>query len=132
MNEYSLPIRVYIEDTDAGGIVFYANYLKYFERVRTELVRASGYQLRAGMEQNINYVVHSLDIRYIKPARLDDELVVHAKVVKISKTYFQVRQWATNAEAEVLVEGNVKVACVEFDTGKPRKMPAALVEALAE
>lgn len=130
MNEFSLPIRVYIEDTDAGGIVFYANYLKFFERARTELVRASGYQWRAHLEGNINYVVHSLELKYIKPAKLDDEIVAHAKVEKLAKTYFQVSQWVTRGD-DVLVKGSVKVACTDLDSGKPRAMPSELVSALS-
>lgn len=129
MIEFSLPIRVYIEDTDAGGIVFYANYLKYFERARTELVRKAGYELRAHLNENISYVVHSLNLRYLKPARLDDEVVAHAKVAKLGRTYFEFEQKVTLNE-EVLVEGGVKVACTHLDSGKPRALPDALVSAL--
>lgn len=127
---YALPIRIYIEDTDAGGIVFYANYLKFFERARTELVRSLGYELRAGMNCNINYVVHSLDVKYIKPATLDDLITVHAQVEQVGRTFFKVRQWATNASDDVLVEGNVKIACTHLDSGKPRVLPDDLANIL--
>ena len=84
---FSIPIRVYIEDTDAGGIVFYANYLKFMERARTEFVRSLGVELRAGMQQNISYVVHSLEIEYKKSAKLDDLVTVSAEVVTLGKTF---------------------------------------------
>lgn len=129
MMEFSLPIRIYIEDTDAGGIVFYANYLKFFERARTEMVRQAGYELRAHLDDNISYVVHSLDIRYLKPALLDDQVKAHAKVEKIGRTYFQLKQWVSRDD-QVLVEGNVKVACTTLDSGKPRALPQEMIKAL--
>ena len=81
MLEYKLPIRVYIEDTDAGGIVYYVNYLKYFERARTELIRSMGVDKTAVMEDGSVFVVTSASIDYLLPARLDDEIVARATVV---------------------------------------------------
>jgi tol-pal system-associated acyl-CoA thioesterase len=127
---YSLPIRVYIEDTDAGGIVFYANYLKFFERARTEFIRSKGFQLRAGFESNVSYVVHSLEIKYLKPARLDDLVFATACVEKVARTYLQFSQQVMNEDGECLVEGRVKVACVTLDTAKPRVLPAELIQQL--
>ena len=81
MSEYRLPIRVYIEDTDAGGIVYYVNYLKYFERARTELIRSLGVAKTAVMEDGSVFVVTSAAIDYHVPARLDDQLEAVAEVV---------------------------------------------------
>ena len=127
---HTIPIRIYIEDTDAGGIVFYANYLKFFERVRTEFFRARGFELRRGLDNNINYVVHSLSIQYKKSARLDDEITVTAEVIKLGKTFLLFKQFALNNKNEILVEADVKVACLYFDTAKPQRLPNALLESL--
>ncbi len=125
--QFRWPVRVYIEDTDAGGIVFYANYLKYFERARTEFVRAQGIALRAGLASNINYVVHSLQVKYHKPARLDDELVVVARLSGLGRTYLDFEQWVEDVHANRLVEGEVRIACTHLDSGKPRRLPEELV-----
>ena len=79
MQEYLL--RVYYEDTDAQGVVYYANYLKFFERARTELLRAVGYEQMKLMEEKIIFVVRSLDLKLLKPARLDDQLVIKTDLV---------------------------------------------------
>jgi len=128
---FTWPIRVYVEDTDAGGIVFYANYLKYFERARTEFIRAAGFEWRHGFADNISYVVHSLDIKYLKSARLDDSIRVTVELKKMGKTYLLFKQQVINEAGELLVEGNVKIACVHLETSKPRVLPAEMVEKLS-
>ncbi|MCP5160302.1 MAG: tol-pal system-associated acyl-CoA thioesterase [Hahellaceae bacterium] len=128
--EFHWPVRVYIEDTDAGGIVFYANYLKFMERARTEFVRSLGLNLREGLRDNISYVVAHLDVRYIKSALLDDELTVSVSLAKQGRVYMQFDQKITNKKNELLVTGHVKVACVELCTGKPRPLPESLIAAL--
>lgn len=129
-DQADFPVRVYIEDTDAGGIVFYANYLKYFERARTEFFRARGFELRKGIADNINYVVHSLSIQYKKSARLDDELVVTTTVVSVGKTYLVFSQKVFNQEKELLVDADVKIACLHYDSAKPRRLPDSLVSSI--
>lgn len=89
---FELPIRVYIEDTDAGGIVFHAKYLHYMERARTEWVRSCGVGLRAGLADNISYVVQRLDIHYAVAAKLDDELLVTAEPVAFGRVWMDFRQ----------------------------------------
>jgi len=131
-NGYALPIRVYIEDTDAGGIVYYANYLKFFERARTEFIRSLGFDLRHSLSENISYVVHSLDIKYIKSAKLDDLIDVTVEIEKIGRTYFLFRQRAMNEYQACLAEGYVKVACVNLGTAKPRRLPEELYEKLGQ
>ena len=82
-SEFVLPVRVYIEDTDAGGIVYYVNYLKFMERARTEYLRSLGYQHYALAEENFQFVVHSAQINYRKPGRIDDDLRVSARLVAL-------------------------------------------------
>jgi len=128
---FSLPVRVYIEDTDAGGIVFYANYLKFMERARTEFIRHLGFELRAGLQENISYVVHSLEVKYHKPAKLDDLLSVSAEVSKVANTYITFTQKVYAECGALLVSAQVKVACVSFDEGKPRRLSEKLRCALS-
>jgi len=110
--------------------VFYANYLKFMERARTEFIRSLGVELRAGMKQNISYVVHSLEIKYHKPAKLDDLVVVTANVSKVGKTFLIFEQRVIDKNETVLVSAQVKVACVSLDTGKPRALGSELINAL--
>lgn len=126
----SFPIRVYIEDTDAGGIVFYANYLKYFERARTEFFRARGFELRKGIAENINYVVHSLSVQYKQSARLDDELMVSTQVIKTGKTFLIFAQKVFNQEKQLLVDAEIKIACLHYDSAKPRRLPESLISSI--
>lgn len=131
--EFSLPVRVYIEDTDAGGIVYYVNYLKFMERARTEFMRSKGFDKAAVGGDGQLMVVHSANVNYRKPARLDDELEVSAKIVQLRRSYLvfaqQVRLKGSN---EVLCDGEVKVACVDADTMKPKAMPQAIQDALSQ
>jgi tol-pal system-associated acyl-CoA thioesterase len=123
----NFPVRVYIEDTDAGGIVFYANYLKYFERARTEFFRSRGYELRKGLAENINYVVHSLSVQYKQSARLDDELIISTQVIKTGKAFLVFNQKVFNQVKELLVDADVKIACLHYDSAKPRRLPESLI-----
>lgn len=133
MSGFRWPVRVYVEDTDAGGIVFYANYLKYFERARTEWVRSRGVALRGRLEEGIAFVVHSLNLRYLQPAFLDDELEVSADLVAATRTSMTFRQqaWRRGDEA-ALVSGEVRVACVQLPSGRPRRIPEDLDRVLKD
>ncbi|MBO6811362.1 MULTISPECIES: YbgC/FadM family acyl-CoA thioesterase [Marinobacter] len=129
---FELPIRVYIEDTDAGGIVFHAKYLHYMERARTEWVRSCGVGLRAGLADNISYVVQRLDIHYAVAAKLDDELLVTAEPVAFGRVWMDFRQRVMRAtDRKLLSDSNVRVACVALDTGRPRRLPENMQELLA-
>lgn len=129
---FELPIRVYIEDTDAGGIVFHAKYLHYMERARTEWVRSCGVGLRAGLAENISYVVQRLDIHYAVAAKLDDELLVTAEPVAFGRVWMDFRQRVLRAtDRKLLSDSNVRVACVALDTGRPRRLPENMQELLA-
>lgn len=121
---FELPIRVYIEDTDAGGIVFHAKYLHYMERARTEWVRSQGVGLRAGLEQNVSYVVQKMTLHYAAPAKLDDQLLVTAEPIAFSRVWMTFRQQVLRAgDRQLLCDAEVRVACIALDTGKPRRLP---------
>lgn len=123
MREYSLPVRVYIEDTDAGGIVYYVNYLKFMERARTELMRAAGYGKTAIFSHDSMFVVAETSIKYLKPATLDDELLVTAAVSEVRGVTLTFEQTVRRG-AEFLCNGTVQVACVDRQSLKPRRIPA--------
>ena len=125
MSEFVLPLRVYIEDTDAGGIVYYVNYLKFMERARTELLRSYGYDKPAFWADNLMFVVHSVEVNYRRPAQLDDELQVSATIAKVGRTYFDVAQQVRRGDT-ILCEGTVRVANVTRDGMKPSPLPAEM------
>ncbi|MEO0443363.1 MAG: YbgC/FadM family acyl-CoA thioesterase [Pseudomonadota bacterium] len=131
VNEFSLPIRVYIEDTDAGGIVYYVNYLKYCERARTELLRALGYGKAAVIAEDLLLVVRKAEIDYLSAARLDDELVATASIGKLARSYVIFHQEVRRA-GEVLCRVQVKIACVTTSGGTMQvtAMPADVQESL--
>lgn len=104
MKEFNWPVRVYYEDTDAGGVVFYANYLKFFERARTEMLRSVGFeQDNLLAEQNLIFVVRSVKVDYLKPARFNELLDVSAKVIEYKKTNFTFEQAITRPDRKSVV-----------------------------
>jgi 4-hydroxybenzoyl-CoA thioesterase len=124
--------RVYYEDTDAGGIVYYVNYLKFMERARTERLRDLGYAQSALVGENLLFVVHSAEARYHAPARLDDELLVSCEVIELNRASLRFRQRIRRvADEALLCEGQFLVACVRADSLKPRALPEALRAAFA-
>jgi len=129
--DFRLTVRVYYEDTDAAGIVYYANYLKFFERCRTEWLRSLGFDQRELAErERLQFVVADLSVQYHRPARLDDALAIDATIVERARTYVVFRQRARRG-AELLASARVKIACVDTGRMAPARMPAALVERLA-
>jgi len=132
---FEQPIRVYWEDTDAGGIVFYANYLKFFERARTEWLRALGFgQQRLRDESGGMFVVSETTVKYHAPARLDDTLVVTAQLQiggKASLTIAQQARLRTAGHTDrLLAEGTIRLGWVDSTTLKPGRIPAPVLEAL--
>ena len=127
MTAFALPVRVYIEDTDAGGIVYYVNYLKFMERSRTEFLRSLGYDKPAILGEGLLLVVHSAQVIYRRPARLDDQLKVTAEVVKIARTYVEFQQNVLRGN-ELMCEGLIRIACVSGETMKPNPIPIAMFE----
>ena len=125
------PLRVYMEDTDPGGIVYYVNYLKFMERARTELLRHCGGSQRALLAAEILLVVTRADCRYLSPARLDDELLVEVSLQRASgvRVCFQQRI-IRRPDARLLCEAEVDVACVRAFDMRPRRWPDRLLEAM--
>lgn len=122
--------RVYYEDTDAGGVVYYVNYLKFMERARTERLRHLGFSQAQLVQDNLLFVVHSSEARYHAPARLDDELRVTAQVLELNRASLRFVQQVWRAKDEVLLcEGQFLVAAVRADTFKPRAIPPELRDA---
>lgn len=128
--EFRLPIRVYVEDTDAGGIVFYANYLKYMERARTELMRSLGFD-KPALFDDMQFVVSQVSLKYHSPAILDDQISVTAVLSKASRVTFEMTQHVFRGD-ELLVEGWVKVACINSASKRPQGMPKPMFNALTE
>ncbi|WP_444908738.1 tol-pal system-associated acyl-CoA thioesterase [Microbulbifer sp. TRSA005] len=127
--EFGIPVRVYIEDTDAAGIVYYVNYLKYMERARTELLRFLGYDKPAMPQEGVLLVVHSAEVQYRRSARLDDALRATAAIGKLGRAAvtFEQKIWRGD---ELICEGVVKVACVADDSRRPCALPEPIYSAL--
>ncbi len=127
---FAWPVRVYWEDTDAGGIVFYANYLKFFERARTEWLRALGIG-QAHLREAVGgmFVVSETAVRYLAPARLDDELLVTAALQEEGRASLTIAQQALRGTT-VLAEGTIRIGWVDAATLRPGRIPAPILEAL--
>jgi len=127
---FRFTMRVYWEDTDAAGIVFYANYLKFFERARSEWLRSRGFeQERLRHEQGIAFVVAETSVRYRRPARLDDVIDVSVAVTRLGEASLTVAQQALRA-GELLAAGSIRVGCVDLGTFRPRRFPNDILSAL--
>jgi acyl-CoA thioester hydrolase len=123
MSEFTWRARVYWEDTDGGGVVFYANYLKYMERARTEWLRSMGHSQSELAEQHgFVFAVVEVKLNYRKPARLDDELDISCVPIPEGRASIRFQQTIRRGET-VLVEGEVRVACVDARTFRPRGLP---------
>jgi acyl-CoA thioester hydrolase len=130
---FTWPVRVYYEDTDTGGVVFYANYLKFFERARTEWLRAAGIeQQRLALLHHVMFVVKSTAVDYHAPAKLDDELKLSVVVERLGRASVQFSQEAwrvRSAESPVLLtSGTIKVGCVDTRTFRPCAIPEMVLD----
>ena len=130
---FAFPIRIYWEDTDAGGVVYHARYLHFFERARTEWLRASGIgQNELRERENVVFVVHALEIRFNAPARLDDLLTATVQPIERRSASFVVAQTLKREpEARALVEARVRVACLDATGFRPRPIPEHLLDVIA-
>ena len=123
---FRFPVRVYYEDTDAGGVVYYANYLKFMERARTEWLSSLGFDLAAvEREHGIVFVVHRLEIEFSKPAQLSDRLDVTMTLVELRRARLVADQTVTRGE-DVLTEARVTLACLDSSGWRPARIPATL------
>ena len=123
-------LRVYWEDTDAGGVVFYANHLKFFERARTEWLRHLGVAQQALRERTgAMFIVTDTRVSYRAPARLDDELQVTVRLQRLGSASMMIAQQAWR-DATLLAEGEIRIGCVDADTFRPRRIPGEVLATL--
>ena len=131
MIEFSWPVRVYYEDTDAGGVVYYANYLKYLERARTEFLRKLGIeQDELEREENIIFAVYSMTIDYLKPAYFNELLNVSAAIAGLRKASVCFQQTVCNQQNDTLCKAQVKITCINSKTLKPVSIPEFITKEL--
>lgn len=125
---FILPVRIYYEDTDSGGIVYHANYLKYMERARTEWLRTLGYSYEQGQRDGIGFAVRSAQVEFIKPAKHDDLLTVVSHIVKYGRASLVFKQiiHLANEPAVVFCTGLIKIACLNADF-RPCPLPNSLI-----
>lgn len=124
-------VRVYYEDTDAGGIVYYANYLKFFERARTEWLRALGINQTKFLEQNIGFVVRKVEMNNIASAKLDDLLEINSTITSLKRASLVFHQQITNQAKQVICTAIVRVACVNFQSHDTQRVkPVAIPESI--
>ncbi|MGM0831337.1 MULTISPECIES: tol-pal system-associated acyl-CoA thioesterase [Halomonas] len=124
-NGATMPVRVYMEDTDAGGIVYYVNYLKFMERARSEWLRTLGLNQQTLLDAGTQLVVYRLACHYSKPARLDDSLIVSTTVESVGKCRMTFLQQVQRDE-ELLCAATVEIACLCADKMRPKAWPQAL------
>ncbi len=140
LTEFFWPVRVYYEDTDSGGVVYYANYLKFMERARTELLRSMGYQQdQLQQELGIIFAVHSASIKYKKPARFNDELNVVTSISSLGKASISFKQsiylqstrnanGSNDAITGLLSEAEIKIACLNAKKFTAQSIPASIIK----
>lgn len=130
MTSFAFAVRVYWEDTDAGGIVYYANYLKFMERARTEWLRAVGVEQEPlRLEQGLMFVVVQADVNFRKPARYGDMLQVGCTLKERSRATLTFEQRVLRADTqELLVDGTVRIACLDAAKLKPRGLPQSVLQ----
>ena len=125
------PVRVYYEDTDAGGVVYHANYLRYMERARTERLRALGFELDELRErEDVLFVVRAMELDFFKPARFNESLWVTADVEQVKSASLMFKQAVLREEGEVLCAARVKVACLAAEAFRPKAIPDFIVQRL--
>lgn len=122
--------RVYYEDTDAGGVVYYANYLRFMERARTECLRSMGFDSPALMQEGVMLVVRRSDVHYRSPARLDDLVEVGTRLTRLGRAGFDVEQTLCLND-RLLCRGNMSLACVRVSSLRPAALPSDLYQALS-
>jgi acyl-CoA thioester hydrolase len=132
---FTIPVRVYWEDTDAGGVVYYANYLRFLERARSEWLRSLGIDQAAMLrDERLQFVVVEANIRYHRPARIDDELVVSVRLRELrgASVVFLQEIHRGAARGELLISASIRAACLASDSLRPRPLPVALTGQLCK
>ena len=131
MAVFKWPITVYYEDTDAGGVVYHSNYLKFFERARTELLREKGVSQGILLQESLGFVVKHVDIDFIQGARLDEQLTVETFIEEIKRVSLTFCQLLVNFEGKVLCKATVKVACIDNAKMKPTAIPLFILSEIS-
>ncbi len=121
------PVRVYFEDTDAGGVVYHARYVAFYERARTEMLREHGFHQQALLEEHIAFAVRKIAVEYLVPARLDDLLEVQSEIVLIRGASLTFAQRILNSHGSVLSHAEVLIACIDPHQMKPIALPKSIV-----
>jgi acyl-CoA thioester hydrolase len=137
--EFNWPVRVYYEDTDVAGVVFYANYLKFYERGRTEWLRSLGWEQDILIDKGLAFAVAHVDAKYIRPARFNDKLIVKTRISSVRKAsiIFEQEIYLVNEDEsddnkqQRVNKATIRVACVDMDTMTPAPMPSYLQEEIA-
>lgn len=127
---FSIDIRVYYEDTDAGGIVYNANYIKFMERARTEWLRSFSVEQDELMSRNIAFVVKHMDVDFVRPAKFNDVLKVTCEPVRFGGASITFSQHVYNANGDLLVKSAVKIACVDLKEMRPILIPNSIKEVI--
>lgn len=131
ISDFSWPVRVYYEDTDAGGVVYYANYLKFMERARTEWLRQLGIEQDGFLANGIAFVVRHIDINYHLPARFNAALEVSCNIIELRRASLTVAQTVSSSDQnQQFVSGQVTLACVDLTRNKPVAIPKTIMEVL--
>ena len=127
---FSLPIRIYFEDTDSGGVVYHSNYLKFMERARTEWLRSIGIDQRhLKQDSHIMFVVHRIDIQFKLPARFNDELIVKSELKDIGSSKIEFRQMIYRND-KMLIDASVDIACIDSEKFKPVRIPPTIKQTM--
>lgn len=130
-NSFQWPVRVYYEDTDAGGVVFYANYLKFYERARTEMLRDMGFeQDQLIIQESVIFVVRSVQVDYLKPAKFNDLVVVTAELSLVKSASLTFEQIIKRGD-EMLSTATIRIACLDAKSMRPKQIPDTLKRALS-
>jgi len=129
IHNHNYPLRIYYEDTDAGGIVYYANYLKFFERARTEWLRELGITQSYFLEQKLGFVVRKVEMDNLASAKLDDLLNVSSTIYDLKRASLIFHQKITNQAQQVLCTVKIQIACVDFNKSKPCAIPEPILGA---
>ncbi len=130
--EFIWPVRVYYEDTDAGGVVYYANYLKFFERGRSEWLNDLGVDQAALLKENVVFVVKKVEIDFAKPAKFNDELEVVSVIKKVRgvSVFFEQRIYKRGDRNQLLCQGEIKIACLNLESFTPCRIPTVVMKEL--
>jgi acyl-CoA thioester hydrolase len=130
--EFRFPIRVYYEDTDAAGIVYHANYIKFMERARTEWLRALGFDQRAiAREHGIAFVVRSANVEFLRPARFNDQLFATCALQRLGWASVEFRQMVIDEHGTLISTGDIRVGSVNFHRMQPQRMPEAIYQGIS-